>query len=185
MRSVTYVHPGEQLTCQGCHERKHRPPTALDTSPLALRRPPSRIEPDVDGSNPFNYVRLVQPVLDRKCVTCHEQENALDLSGTGDGPHGWTRSYTNLGAEYGFYFHVSNGSINSGVHGGSRTIAGQFGARAAKLMEYLGPEHYGVQLTPDELHRVTLWLDCNSEFYGSYENTEAQARGEIVLPTLE
>ena len=26
MRSGTYVHPGEALTCQGCHEPKHRPP---------------------------------------------------------------------------------------------------------------------------------------------------------------
>ena len=29
MRSVTYVQPGERLTCQGCHERKHTPPTPL------------------------------------------------------------------------------------------------------------------------------------------------------------
>jgi hypothetical protein len=27
-------------------------------------------------------------------------------------------------------------------------------------------------------------LRCNSEFYGSYENTLSQARGEIVYPTL-
>ncbi len=32
---------------------------------------------------------------------------------------------------------------------------------------------------------VTLWLDCNSPFYGSYENTAAQARGEVVKPTLD
>jgi hypothetical protein len=28
-------------------------------------------------------------------------------------------------------------------------------------------------------------LDCNSEFYGAYENTDAQARGEIVHPSLD
>jgi hypothetical protein len=30
-----------------------------------------------------------------------------------------------------------------------------------------------------------LWLDCNSEFLGAYEDPAAQARGEIVKPSLE
>ena len=185
MRSATYVHPGEQLTCQGCHERKHDPPNRPDLQPLALLRPPSKIQPDVDGSNPFNYVRLVQPVLDRNCVECHKEKKALDLTGTVDAPNGWSRSYNHLAAKYGFYFHVSNGSINTGVHGGSRTTPGQFGARAADLSKYMDERHHGVKLSAEDYHRLALWLDCNSEFYGSYENIVAQARGEIVLPTLE
>ena len=185
MRSATYVHPGEHLSCQGCHERKHSPPAVQQDLPLALQRAPSPIQPDVDGSNPFNFVRLVQPVLDKHCVECHQQEGAIDLSGVPDASHGWTRSYANLAREYGFFFDVSNGSIHRGIHGGSRTIAGQFGARAAKLPQYLEPEHYGVELTAEERHRIMLWLDCNSEFYGAYENTEAQARGEIVRPILQ
>ncbi|MCP4453183.1 MAG: hypothetical protein GY809_17110, partial [Planctomycetes bacterium] len=184
MRSATYVHPGEQMTCLGCHEPKRGAPTPSAVQPLALKRPPSKIQPDVDGSNPFNYVRLVQPVLDRHCVGCHQTENALDLAGVIEGKNGWTRSYTNLAEKYGFYFHVGNGSINQGVHGGSRTIAGQFGARASALMPYLSETHHDVTLSEEDLHRVTLWLDCNSEFYGSYENTVAQSRGEIVQPTL-
>lgn len=184
MRSATYVHPGEQLVCLGCHERKHDTPQFTGSLPLALRRDPSPIRPDVDGSNPFNYVRLVQPVLDRHCVDCHQQQNALDLSGLPSLAHGWTRSYTNLAEKYGFYFHVSNGSIRQPIHGGSRTTAGEFGARAAPLQQYLTPEHYDVQLPPEDLHRINLWLDANSEFYGAYEDTEAQARGEIVYPSL-
>ena len=117
MRSATYVHPGERLVCQGCHERKHDSPNVPQTIPLAMRRQPSRIHPECDGSNPFNYPRLVQPVLDRHCVPCHRRREAVDLSGTPDAEHGWTRSYAALTPSYGFYFHVSNGSINSGVHG--------------------------------------------------------------------
>ena len=52
-------------------------------------------------------------------------------------------------------------------------------------MDYLGPQHYDVQLPPEDLRRITLWLDSNSEFFGSYENTQAQARGEIVPPTMD
>lgn len=185
MRSGTYVHPGERMTCQGCHERKDRPPVQPAGTPLALRRAPSKIEPEPEGASPFSYVRLVQPVLDRNCVGCHQEKKAVDLSGVVEGKNGWTRSYNNLAAKYGFYFHVSNGSIRDPLHGGSRTTPGQFGAKAAKLTRYLDSEHYGVKLTDEERRRITLWLDCNSEFFGSYENTAAQSRGEIVPPTLD
>ncbi len=185
MRSVTYLHAGEQLTCQGCHESRHRAPTRTNRAPLALRRAPSRIQPDVAGSNPFSFVRLVQPVLDRNCVACHVEKHALDLRGIVEGKQGWTRSYANLADKYGFYFHVFNGAINSGVHGGSRTIPGKFGAVASPLLPFLDERHHGVKLSTNDSHRLTLWLDCNSEFYGSYENVTAQARGEIVQPTLE
>jgi hypothetical protein len=185
MRSGTYVHPGEQLTCLGCHEPKRGAPKQSAVRPLALQRAPSRIEPDVDGSNPFNYVRLVQPVLNRNCVDCHLKEKAPDLTDVVEGKNGWTRSYNNLAEKYGFYFHVSNGSINTGVHGGSRTVPGKFGARASGLLKFMDEQHYGVKLSEEDFRRLTLWLDCNSEFYGSYENTIAQARGQIVHPTLD
>ncbi len=109
-------------------------------------------------------------------------ENRLDVI---KGKHGWTRSHTNLAEKYGFYFHVGNGSINKRVHGGSRTLAGKFGDKASSLMIYLGSQHYGVKLSDEDLHRITLWLDRNSEFYGSYENTLAQSRGQIVHPILD
>ena len=182
MRSATYVHPGERLTCQGCHERKHSQTPPSRRVPLALRRAPSKIEPDVEGSNPFTYPRLVQPALDRSCVACHREKKAIDLSGALAG--NFTSSYNSLAAKYGFYFHVTNGSIRQGIHGGSRTIPGQFGARASKLLSYLDQRHYGVKLSPEDLHRITLWLDCNSEFYGAYEDIAAQARGEVVQPSL-
>ena len=51
-------------------------------------------------------------------------------------------------------------------------------------MEYLDEGHYGVKLSDEDLHRMVLWLDCNSEFLGAYERPEAQARGELVSPVL-
>jgi hypothetical protein len=157
----------------------------LKTVPTALQRSPSTIQPEVEGSHPFSYVQLVQPVLEKHCVGCHEKENALDLSAIPEEPHGWLRSYTNLAGEYGFYFNVSNGSINDGIHGGVRTIAGHFGAKAAPLREFLVEDHYEVKLSPEDRHRIDLWLDCNSEFYGAYEKTEAQSLGKTVSPSLE
>jgi hydrazine synthase alpha subunit-like protein/F5/8 type C domain-containing protein len=197
MRSGTYVHEGEQLTCQGCHERKHNPPSGPASIPLALRRSASKLEPEVDGSNPFNYVRLVQPVLDRNCVGCHQEEEALDLSGEIEvrpcprdkhKPVCYTRSYNNLAEEYGFCYHAHSATTIANIdmvqRAAGRTIAGKFGARAATLMDYLDEGHYGVKLSDEDFHRMILWLDCNSEFLGAYENAEAQARGELVRPAL-
>ena len=60
-------------------------------------------------------------------------------------------------------------------------------ARASKLYQVLDKGHYDVKLSAEELHRLTLWLDCMSLFYGVYEKEggEAQLRGEIARPTLE
>jgi hypothetical protein len=69
MRSATHVREGERLVCAGCHEPKHQARRPARASVLlALQRPPSRLEPDVDGSHPFSYPRLVQPVLDQHCT---------------------------------------------------------------------------------------------------------------------
>ena len=185
MRSDTYVHPGQQLLCRGCHEPRRSAPVVQGKLPLAFRRPPSRIQPDVEGSNPFSFPRLVQPVLEHNCVTCHEKEpKAPDLR-KGDwkkNPDYRYTSYDNL-REYAFFF----GSVRNEYDPWTtpRTIPGQFGARASKLYEILRHGHHDVKLSKEDLRRITLWLDCNSDFFGSYENTEAQAKADIVQPTLE
>jgi len=185
MRSDTYAHPGRALFCRGCHEPRHSAPPVRARFPLALRRSPSRIQPDVQGSNPFSFPRLVQPVLHRNCVACHEKEpEAPDLR-----EGNWKKnrdyrysSYDNL-KEYAFFFGDSRTKYDPWTE--PRTIPGRFGALASKLYQILSHGHYGVRLSKEDLHRITLWLDCNSDFFGSYENTEAQAGGEIIQPTLE
>jgi hypothetical protein len=52
MRSDTYVHPGERLVCQGCHNIVGKAPS-IAVTPMALKRAPSSIVKDVDGSYPF------------------------------------------------------------------------------------------------------------------------------------
>ena len=192
MRSATYVHPGQRLTCQGCHERRWRAPAAPKRVPLAFRRQPSEIAPDVEGANPFNYVRLVQPVLDSKCVDCHRQkkkgpdlgslaakdEAKPDAKPSKSSKNGWTGSYNNL-RKYAYYYDSPK------PYNASRTVPGQFGARASKLFQMLDKGHNDVKLTPEELHRITLWLDCNSGFYGAYLKTAEQARGELIDPSLD
>lgn len=202
MRSEAYLHAGETLSCLGCHEPKLNAPAPLQTVPLAMRRPPSVPQPEVSGSYPLTFPRLVQPVLDQHCVACHNQnKKAPDLSPTTiattwDGeakckkpvqpekklPNGLTNGFQNL-RKFAWGKSGGNGAIIE-FKDTSYSIPGQVGAQASKLYPLLANGHHGVKLTPEELHRIVLWLDCNSNFYGAYSDPEAQARGEVVLPKL-
>ncbi|HUT37195.1 MAG TPA: NPCBM/NEW2 domain-containing protein [Planctomycetota bacterium] len=181
MRSDVYVQPGETLTCQGCHDPRGSR-RSLGEIALAMTRPPSVIQPDAEGSNPFSYPRLVQPVLDKHCVACHAKDpkaKGCDLA-AGEwqkNPNHWYTSYRSL-EKFAFFY----GGVGWET---PRTIPGQFGARGSKLYALLAKGHYDVKLPPEDLHRIVLWLDCNSDFFGAYEKTQEQAAGEIVHPSLE
>lgn len=172
MRSGTYVHPGEHLSCTGCHESKWNATPVMGT-PKALLREPSKITPDVDGSLPLNFHRLVKPVFRDKCIPCHTKE--------GKGPT-YLDSYEKSLSKLAFYFNASG--AHSGVRserGGYRTVAGRFGARESKMGKALMATHKN-RITPEEFHRVTLWLDANSMELTSCTDFEAQRRGEVVWP---
>lgn len=55
----------------------------------------------------------------------------------------------------------------------------------APLLKYLDKSHYEVNLTREELRRITLWLDCNSNELGAYQDEAAQRRGVIVWPVFD
>jgi hypothetical protein len=183
MRSDTYVHPGQTLSCVGCHESKSRTfSNASGEVPMAMQRKPSVLKPDVEGSNPVLFPRLVQPVLDRHCVECHgTNEKAPGLDGTMFGEWGWSQSYRTL-SQFAWAKHGGNGALR--INGTSYSVPGEVGARASELLRILEAGHHDVNLPEEDLHRITLWLDCNSLFYGAYHETVKQARGETVTPTL-
>jgi len=81
LRSGTYVHPGKQLSCAGCHKDKWKR-SAQTTVPLAMRRPPSKLQPEVGGPYPQTYAGLVKPLFEGKCISCHKKGNKvpIDLS---------------------------------------------------------------------------------------------------------
>jgi hypothetical protein len=185
MRSATYLHPGEKLTCRGCHEPRQRTfSTTTQRIPKAFQRGPSDITPEVAGSKPFSYPILVQPVLDKNCVACHDKargegKKAPDLSkGEKRKPGQWFNSYEAL-KPYTFFW--DNAVFDSVPY----STPGRIGARAAKLYAILTKGHYDVKLTPEEMHRLTLWMDSNSDFFGAYDNLQEQLEGKVVLPKIE
>lgn len=178
MRSSAFVHPGEQLSCAGCHENTQGTPRPLGT-PLALRRPPSALQPECGPVEPVSYYRQMKPIFDKTCLPCHTK--------TGKGLQ--DMSYEALKEEYTFWFSgamfTDMTTAYSGVHGGSRTIPGRFGARASKIGQKLMAEPHLSTVPEAERHQVIQWLDCNSLRLGAYVRESAQLNGELVWPALD
>lgn len=160
MRSGTFVHAGDHLSCLGCHEDKWKAPSLPSGPPLAFLRPPSKIQQEVDGSCPLTFARLVRPVLERTCVPCH-------LKG-GEGPQS---------TEFSAY----KGHAYSGYE--SQTTPGKFGARQSRLGRVLLESH-AERVSQEDFHRIVLWLDANSMDLGAYHDGEAQRAGQKVWPVL-
>jgi len=179
MRSVTYLQPGETAGCVGCHEP--RTATPLPRTPLkALARAASRISPGPDGSKPFSYPILVQPVLNRHCVRCHSGEKpprGIVLTGR---PRGhYTASYNVLARRV---------PSSNDTNGESLSTPGRFGARGSSAMRMLLKGHNKVVLTGEEIGRLATWMDTNALFYGTFDpaDQKRQQRGErIEGPKLE
>ncbi len=186
MRSATYARKGERLVCQGCHEPKNRTPEQNKPTPLALKRAPSTPTPDVSGSKPFSYPLLVQPVLDRNCVACHDKNKDKKAPNLNKEPfaNNWYASYNSL-INFAYTSYGAGGDWKSPMF--YQTTPGKFGARATRLYEMLTKGHHDVKLSDEDMHRITLWLDSSSMFYGVFEKEggEAQLRGEIAKATLE
>lgn len=193
MRSTTALVPGEQLSCQGCHEPKGIAPERLPVAtPLAMKRPPSIPKPGPDGTLPFSYPKLVQPVLDKHCVTCHAEKIKTAKKGDKLPPRldsqvsgKFFTSYVNLAEPYGYVSYGAGHDFHSPKF--YRTFPGQFGARASKLYALLKQGHKDVKLSPEEMERIIIWLDSVCQFYGVYEKEggEQQLRGEHAEPTLK
>lgn len=199
MRSDTYTAPGELLSCNGCHEQ--RPAAMLQNStktPLAMKRAPSALKPEVEGSKPFNYPRLVQPVLDRKCISCHgekRKETMPDLrrGDTSLNPFGFYTSFVDLigRGEVQYYTSVYKGKDWYKV-GRQRDAfvqaysePGKVGARGSKLYQILKAGHHGVQLTEDEWRRLILFMDAQGSYIAHDFQTQEQLEGKVVEPILE
>ncbi|MGD0896858.1 MAG: hypothetical protein ABR915_03415 [Thermoguttaceae bacterium] len=184
MRTITYVQPGERVSCSGCHESRMTAVPNKDA--IAARRSPSKIDPGPLGGAPFSYVRFVQPVLDKHCVRCHGRERTdgnVDLTGQPAAKGPFTRSYVALTQKpamvprYG-----ARNQIQTTSPGGVQ------GALGSGLMRLLRAEHEGVKLSDAELRTLAAWIDLNAVFFGSYDRreNECELRGEpLPMPPIQ
>ncbi|MHC4074567.1 MAG: HzsA-related protein, partial [Planctomycetota bacterium] len=160
MRSLTYVQPGQTLSCVGCHESRELAPV-VGGRPLAVRREPSKITPGPDGSWPLRFDRLVQPVLDKSCVSCHKDdsgnEKAASFALTSD------NSYQNL-------LEFADKDLEKLAFERDVSVVGDCVAGDSKLFALLTEQggHEGVHLDADSLNRLITWMDVYAQKLGSF-----------------
>ena len=178
--------PGDGATAQATNTIK------------ALLRPPSVPGPqpgETSGKRPIDFVVDVQPVLDKHCITCHggdEPKAGLDLRGTPTTM--FSVSYENLikerrGGKGRRSFdllptigenHPKAGNVHYlparslGSHNSvliamlSKGKVKLVDDRMAQLAADLSEKHKDLELTREELLKISNWVDTNGQFYGMY-----------------
>ncbi|MCX6899300.1 MAG: discoidin domain-containing protein [Verrucomicrobia bacterium] len=167
MRSLTYVVPNQTLSCVGCHESRDSAPVTARSSPLAARRAPSRLTPGPTGSWPLRYDQLVQPVLDKLCVSCHRPGSGdiaaakLDLTSA--------KSYDNL-------INFAGKDLHQLAFEKDRSAIGEMPARKSKLLVLFrsGQGHHDTRLDADSLNRLATWMDLYAQRQGHFSDQQEQ-----------
>ena len=189
MRSFTHLMPGEVQGCIGCHERRTHSPTA-QPGPSAVARQVHDLDPPEWGLMGFDYSRIVQPVLDKHCVRCHNARRApanVDLSG--DRTEWFNVSYDVLAHEGSNLRRGGSGYTNwiSTMNGAEANILEieprTWGSPRSKLADVVlagHPDKDGkrrVDLSAAERQRILTWIDLNVPYYGTSLTNLPQLRG--------
>ncbi|MBN1819024.1 MAG: discoidin domain-containing protein [Sedimentisphaerales bacterium] len=170
MRSLTYVQPNQTLACVGCHESRDKAPLP-GTRALATVRPASRIQPGPEGTWPLRFDRLVQPVLDRKCVFCHNPDGETEA---GQFDLTARNSYRNL-------LSYAKEDLKQLAFEKDRSIVGQCPASQSKLLAMIAGQnkHYNVELDQDSQHRLATWMDVYAHWTGSFSPDQEELLREL------
>ena len=171
MRSLTYVQPNQTLSCIGCHETRDSAP-AGGAMPMALVDGPSKIKPGPGGSWPLRFDKLVGPVLERSCVSCHSDKGDNEIASKFDLSD--AKAYNSLLA-------FGDKDIEKLAFEKDRSEIGDCAARKSKLLKMLTEKggHYDVELTADDLGRLITWLDTYAQRLGSFSDEQEKELIEL------
>lgn len=165
MRSGVSLMPGEINGCVGCHEDRLSIPMPIPKRPIALTKKPVELTKWM-GKEPFkfSFMEHVQPILDRRCVKCHDfdEKDRKKIVLAGDMNPFFNAAYINL--------YVNK--VVSLVGGGPADIqqAYSWGSHVSRLTQIIERGHYGVKLTQKEKEYLYAWMDLNGVYYPVYES---------------
>lgn len=184
MRSWTVLQPGECASCLGCHESVHQTPgyKADQKNPTGGRRLSLTLP-----ARGFSFAKDVQPILDRRCVRCHDPAKNKNLPELTSRPvpdlqskRTWTAAYLSLthakprkpangGQEWaGNTGHPVLNWINSGSEPTLLPPLSR-GSCTSRLFTEKLDKGYAPGLTDAELRTLACWLDLGVPFCGDYE----------------
>jgi len=161
MQSFTSLQPGERTSCVGCHEPR-RVASHPQPSPrlMAVKRPPSRLEP-IDGvPDVLDYPRDVQPILEEHCVECHRperREGGVDLCS--DRTPIYSVSYWTM---------IIRGLISDGRNYTGNQPPRTVGSSASRLLKLADGSHYDAKPTEHQQTILRLWIETGAAYPGTY-----------------
>ena len=179
MRTFLNLMPGEKRSCVGCHEIRAKAPNLTNPRPQAALLPVEALRPQPGDTGPraVHYALDVQPILDRRCISCHSgQQPKGELALTGELTKLWSRSYENLCRKaLVSYLHTCGyGSSHVPIEPPLT-----FGSHRSKLVERIGQAPCKAELTREEFVKIVTWIDANAPFYGTHDGKKnLQWKGE-------
>ncbi len=178
MRSWATLQPGETFACTGCHESKLEATPPPTSPPIAMQNPPGELEPFYGPTRQFSYEKEIQPILDQKCVECHNatKTNGIDLRGVdspSDHVRDWSLSYYNLvNVGDGREERIRNYTdyVQWCYAEASPTFQPPYtcGSSQSPLVDLLYEGHEGVEMTHEEMEKICAWIDMGIQFAGWY-----------------
>ena len=162
MQSFTCAKGGETMSCLGCHNsRNHSSPNIGNALRVkALQRPPSKIEKIEGVTGVPDFMRDVQPVLDKYCTACHNvQDRRGRLSLEGDMGILWSISYYSLAAR---------NQIGDGRNGLGNRPPRSIGSSASELLRKLEGNHHNEKASHEDWLKVWAWTEAAAPFCGTY-----------------
>ncbi|MFA5193776.1 MAG: hypothetical protein WC740_23955, partial [Verrucomicrobiia bacterium] len=160
MQSFMTVMPGETTTCVGCHEQRTETPPHQPRRLAALRHAPSRIQPITDAPDVLDFPRDVQPILNRRCLPCHDCDRH-DGSVTLSGDRGPIFSLS-------YYTITARSLVADGRNGMGNRPPRSIGSSASRLLKLMDGSHHGAKASDRELRTVRLWIETGATYPGTY-----------------
>ncbi len=166
MATFINLMPGENRSCIGCHEHRGKAPSWSNANPVALNYPVQTLVPQPGDTKArmVHYPADVQPIFNKRCVSCHSGENPkgqLDLSD--ELTQAYSRSYENL---------IGKGLVDyrDGRYGksGFRAVPPlTHGSHRSKLVSRILSDPCKSDLTREEFIKIVTWIDANVPYYGT------------------
>ena len=175
MRSWMTARPGEMLSCVGCHETGNSTP--LPKKSAAGGQIPDDIKPFYGPVRGFSFEREVQPVLDKRCIACHDGKKRADgrtipdfanreLKQEGHSVGAFSQSYLALNP------YVRRPGPESDYH---LQVPMEWHADTSPLVQLLKKGHHNVVIDKEEWDRIYTWIDLNVPYYGTYRESMGRA----------
>lgn len=179
-RTFWYVQPGEFRSCIGCHEKTGSAPASARNGKILKQKPRSLTPPA--GPRYYGgitYMRTIQPVLDRYCISCHglkSEKGGVNLIHDGEKFPKGALSLIKLGKHHlGSKGYMSSGGLNM-IEDKNISRPYQYLAAASKLPEMILKKHGGVKIDRESYHRIIQWLDQNAPIYGDLYPNRVEER---------